>query len=360
VYSDTLTTVDSGTSGTAARTAAVSNTGTYPSPGTIVVTGPTASDWTISDNDDDTFLQFSGLALATSSDTTTINLNQRTVETSGTFETARLLFDDINSLWMVDETSGSTADNAEGTSGRDGTYNGTYTLNQAGPFSGLSSVDLNGVNAYISIPYATGTLWGNTGDAQVWEFWFNTDTLSGTQTVWDSISSNRGFRVEIDSIGRVLFSYGNGSSVEGVSNNGTITASSWNQFVVRFNPNAAAYGKITTYLNGVLRWPFALAMAIPTATGGRLGSTLAGGNYFNGKIGPTTQLLFSGANDAATEVAAINATNGNSSTFNTFSKINFANALWSSVDTGSTTYTLNSTGLNTGSKLSLQYRAARL
>lgn len=357
VYSDTLTTVDSGTSGTAARTAAVTNSGTYASPGSIVVTGPTASSWTISDSDNNTYLDFSNLALASTSDSTTIDLQQRTIQTTGTFETARLLLNDINSLWMVDETSGTTADNAEGTASRDGTYTGGFTLNQSGPFSGLSSVDLNGTTGYVAIPYASGTLWGSAGDAQVWEFWFNTDALSGTQTVFDSVSSNRGFRVQIDSIGQVQLAYGNGSGTS-TTGHGFVTASSWNQFVVHFNANGSR--KVQTYLNGIGRSVFFSAMALPTATGGRLGSTLAGGNYFNGKIGPTTQLLFSGANEAVSELAAINATDGNAATFNTFNKLAFESAQWSSIDTGSSTYTLNSTGLNTGSKLSVQYRSARI
>lgn len=53
--------------------------------------------------------------------------------------------------WLMNEASGGTADNYEGTAARDGTYVGTPTLGQPGIGDGLTCVKLNGSTQYIDV-----------------------------------------------------------------------------------------------------------------------------------------------------------------------------------------------------------------
>lgn len=357
VYSDTLTTVDSGTTGTAARTAAVSNTGTVASPGTLVVTGPTASAWSVSDSDSNTLLQFSGLALANTGSTTEIDLQARTITTRQPYKESRLGLSTVKSLWMLNESAGTTADNAEGTAARDGTYTGGYTLNQAGPATGIASVSLNGTTGYISVPYSAA-LYGGNYYKQFWEFWVNPDAISGTQTITDSMSSSKGFTLEILSTGNLQYSVGVIlGAVLTVDSGVKIPAASWSHIVIHFQQNF-----VQMYLNGVLvhtKTNFE-SMVAPTATGLRFGSTLAGANFFKGKLGPILNAYTTSSTTWVTESDLVNNSTTNSGQTSSFNKLDFSTALWSSINTGSTTYTLDSTGLNTGSKLSVQYRSARI
>lgn len=364
VYSDTLTTVDSGTSGTAARTAAVSNTGTYPSPGTLVVTGPTAATWDITDSDGNTRLEFENLAHATTSASTTIDLEARSIESTLPYSGSRLAASGINSLWLLEETTGSTADNAEGTAARDGTYTGGFTLNQTGPQTGLKAVDLNGTTGYISVPYSADLWGGITFGTHVFEIWVNAD-ITGTQTIADSISGGTGFRLELNASNQVIVTSGNGSltpSTTSVTSSAALSTSTWYQLIFI----ASGSSGFSLYSNGTLIASSVLASGAnaPTATGLRIGSRLAGANYFNGKIGPIGYWRSTTADpylvDPTTLLDTLLSTSGGASTVNTFERLIFSTAKWSSIDTGSTTYTLNSSGLNTGSKLSVQYRSARL
>lgn len=116
------------------------------------------------------------------------------------------------------------------------------------------------------------------------------------------------------------------------------------------------------YVNGVLSYTSAYTdyWYAPTATGLRFGARLGGTNFFNGKLGPIASGYTSTTNRWISEIESFNASVTNSGTVNSMSKLDFSTAMWSGVDPGSTTYTLNSTGLNTGSKLSVQYRQARI
>lgn len=364
VYSDTLTTVDSGTSGTAARTAAVSNTGTYPSPGSIVVTGPTASSWEISDSDGDTFLAFENLTLASTASTTTIDLEARTISSVLPYSGSRLAQDGINSLWMLEETSGTTADNAEGTAARDGTYTGGFTLNQTGPQTGLKSVDLNGTTGYISVAYSAD-LWGGatTYIPKAHEFWFNTDTLTGTQTIFDSVSGVTGLLLQLTSTGLLQWQRGYGGILRSLQTVASgLSAGVWYQAI--YIEWSGGYTEF--YLNGTRTYTSYSSGGYesPTATGFRVGARLGGTNFFNGKVGPFGFWRSTVANPSLLQPAelvdVLTGTTSGAATINTYNRLVFGTAAFSNIDTGSTTYTLNSTGLNTGSKLSVQYRGARI
>lgn len=361
VYSDTLTTVDSGTTGTATRTAAVTNSGTYASPGSIVVTGPTASTWEVSDSDGNTFLSFENLTLASTSASTTIDIQQRTITSVLPYSGSRLIQTGINSLWMVDETTGTTADNAEGTAARDGTYTGGFTLNQTGPQTGLKSVDLNGTTGYIAVAYSAD-LWGGIDyyTDQAHEFWFNTDALSGTQTIFDSVSGITGIVFQLTSTGQLQVQRGRAGALGSLTTVASgLSASTWYQLIYIVDE-----GSFYIYLDGVLKYSGPFGHDGPTATGFRVGARLGGTNFFNGKIGPfgywrgttTDKYLL----NRTTLVDVLTDTTSGASTVNTYGRLVFGSARFSSVDTGSTTYSLISSGLNTGSKLSIQYRNARL
>jgi len=142
IYSDVETVANSSTSGSSARTVTVDQSGTYPTPLTITTTGPSGSIVSVSSSDESLFLQTQSLTLA-AAQTIRAETRDRTIDFTGSYAEGRMLESPI-ALWMLGETSGTTADNYQGTAAYDGTYTGGFALNQPGFASGLPSVDLNG------------------------------------------------------------------------------------------------------------------------------------------------------------------------------------------------------------------------
>jgi len=105
---------------------------------------------------------------------TSVSSSQTYIERILTTEAANLI-----GYWPMNEPSGSTADNAEGTAARDGTYTDA-TLAQTGIGDGETSVYFDGSASYNNVQTASlasafngdaGTLvvWGKVYDASVWE-----------------------------------------------------------------------------------------------------------------------------------------------------------------------------------------------
>lgn len=364
IYSDTLTTVDSGTTGTAARTATISNTGIVPTPVEITVTGPydtSYGDWVVKSSDGALKMQFYNNKLSASM-STTINTKTRTVVNTETYLRARAnLTGTTGSVWLVNETSGTTANDSK--SAKNGTYNGGFTLNQAGPSSGLSSVLLDGTSGYIELP---STIWDVTVRERVFELWFKpTDFYPAALTrLFDSnYAGGSGMRFDIkDDEHRCTFRWFHqtAAGVTGSNNTGISKAyfkeDGWNQLIITTGL------KHRIVVNGVdvIKPETDKYLRIPT-TVLRVGALQsAAGSYFSGYIGPMTHYAATAGTSLDTIVARMLEAKTATPTYSTIGFVDYAASVWGDAAVGSTTYTLPKKDSNTGTKLSVSFRNARL
>lgn len=355
IYSDVVTSTDSGTSGTASRTVTVDQGGTYNTPVQLTVTGPTGALFGISEPS-------SGLALTegitlSSTDTVAFDTSDRTVVYTSSYEGVRVAQPSMVAMWMLDEAAGTTADNEQGAAGYDGTYTGGFTLNQAGPVTGLASVALNGTTGYVAIPYSANLY----PDPLTFEGWIKLDTLTGTQTVLDCITSNRGWRFDIHTSGTPRITAGNGSTTVALTipTSFTFAASTWYHVSIRHDIVSGYWSMNVngSYLGSAIGVDAAESTpADPTATGYRFGSTMAGASFFDGNIAAFA-LFSSYAVDESNQLYEAIA---DTSSVSGYADLVAASTTWANLGTGSSTFTLTSSGLNTGSKLNVSYRDARL
>jgi hypothetical protein len=346
VYSDVETSTDSGTSGTAARTVTVDQTGTYEAPPTITVTGPTASTFAVTSSD--LTVSFSGVTLA-ASETMTIDADQRTVVLGASYTRVRTSTGNVLALWPLTEAAGTTADNAQGTATYDGTYTGGFTLNQSGPASGVAAVELNGSTGYVTVAYNAAM---NPNDFS-FEGWFYYDALANTQII-ETIDSNRGWGINTTPTGQLNVAMGNASLLYEESTVQSVPIATWTHFVFTASTTSDT-GKL--YLNGSL----ALEMSAPgfvAATSGALQFGRFGtSNYFDGKL---SSFALYNAVLSPGQIADLYEASQATNSVNGYTYVDAQTSRWANLGTGSTVYTLSSSGLNTGSKLSVSYRDARL
>lgn len=352
VYSDVETSGDSGTTGTSARTVVVDQGGTYETPTTLTVTGPTASTFTVQEPGSGLLLSMSGLTVQ-SGETVTFDVLDRTITYTSTYEGVRLLRDSLLALWMLDESAGTTADNEEGTSAYDGTYTGGYTLNQSGPVSGIASVDLNGSTGYVAIPHSNNLF---PASPFTFEAWVNFDSIAASKCLIDGITSNKGWRLEWNGSAFVM-TWGTGTTTGSTTlSAGTISTGTWYHIVVQWNQGSS---NVKLYVNGVQTFSGFPAIAAtsysPSTTGGyRLGNRLDGSNDFDGKMAAV------GLYNAIVSATDLFAETADSSDTSGYTYLDAASSEWANLGTASSTFTLSSSGLNTGSKLNVAHRDARL
>lgn len=345
VYSDTETSTDSGTSGTASRTVTVDQGGTYETPPSLTVTGPTASAWSITEPSSELSISSSGLALA-ATDTITFDVENRTADLTAGYQSQRLFKDSMVALWMLGETSGTTADNAEGTAAYDGTYAGGYTLNQSGPVSGIASVEFNGSTGRITGTYAAALVPG----AMTMEAW----------VLFDSVSSGTIFHVSGgagDFVLRVVTGgYIQAGTSSGRISNTIMSTATWYHLVAT---RATVGGKCRIYINGVDDGAVNDGGAVVAgANGFAIGRDTNTSNYLDGKISAVA--LYNKEFGAAEAAELYDMRNATASIGNAYQYLNARTMRWENLGTASSTYTLASSGLNTGSKLNVAYRDARL
>lgn len=207
---------------------------------------------------------------------------------SATYLGARLASAKLKAIWMLNETSGTTADNAQGTAAYDGTYTGGFTLDQSGPRTGVRSVALNGSTGYVSMSVNTGYLPTLSPDNLTFECWIKLDSVtSGTHTIVDCVNSNRGWRLQFVGSGggqKFRLAYGDNSTTRTKdSGSTTLSAGEWHYVVLTLDePNLKAY----LYLNGLLADTLTLTGGIVNPTSGslRLGATVAGADFFDGNL----------------------------------------------------------------------------
>lgn len=360
VYSDTATSTDSGTTGTSARTVTVDQGGTYETPPTLTVTGPTGSEWTVTEPSSGLSIEMSGLTL-TSSDSVEFDTLDRTATLYGPYEAVRTFRSDLVALWMLDETSGTTADNAEGTAALDGTYSGDYTLNQSGPVSGVASVDFGGVTSKVTTSFNAALAL----TTFTFETWLNPDSTSGTQKAiaYHKQSGAGGWWMTRTSAENLLVRFYDSSNnnVFSVSTTGgPIDIGSWYHIALVL-PGPTSLPRL--YVNGELAgtgvWNTAGTYAAPTSQGfgiSDIGALAA--DEFDGKIGPTA--FYSTALSGDTIGSYYEDASSSAAVGSAYPYLLAQTSRWAQLGTASSTYTLASSGLNTGSKLNVTYRDARL
>lgn len=358
VYSDTATSTASTSSGTDARTVSVTPSGTYATPATITIAGPAGEDTVVQNTT-------SGLQLSLNrsivvGESWSIDLQERTVDLTTSYRGSHTLGPPVPlALWMLDETSGTTADNAEGTSARDATYTGGFTLNQAGPNS-LTAVSLNGTTGYVAIPNVTALYPDTNPMLDAWVRW----TSVADSVIYDGITSNRGFRVRLTTATNLRVTVGNGSSTRdyNISLPFSITSNTWYRIIVNFDKANPRYQWVrifseagaTLYSADGVSFGSNDSYSAATSGGARLGSLLSGGAWLSGRIAAVALYNSSDiASVAALPITASGLTNG-------YQFLTASASRWANVPTGASSFSLSSATLNTGSQLTVSYRDARL
>jgi hypothetical protein len=250
---------------------------------------------------------------------------------------------------MLNETSGTTADNYETTAALDLTYTGGFTLNQPGPVTGIASVALNGSSGYLVSSASTAFF----AASFTIEIWVNCDTLGGT--VFAALGTGNDVSVTIDASGRVFCNVEYSISVETESVAGVISVGVWHHIVVSHD---AVEKKSTVYVDGQN-----VTNAAPSGTGTRPSSTMTvyiGYNvtYFDGFLAAAN--YYGGVVNATTAAALYTLAQSATSTSNAYRFLSAQTSRWANLGTDAATLTLTSGGLNTGSKLSATYRDARI
>lgn len=223
---------------------------------------------------------------------TAIQQDTRSATTQGVFGDAAsesvysavVMTDAPVAFWKLNETSGTTATDSSG-NGHNGTYTGSPTLNQSGPFNGIKAVDFDGVDDFVSV----GDDAAFTTTNYTLELWANADTVSvdgnipfakraaGTTGEWHIVYVNNG-----TAYGETL----NTGGTDYLLAQGTCSAAAWHHIVYTLD-GSSNIGSL--YVDGAL-------VATDTSTNGtRQGDTTASvtigkqihatsPNWFDGKI----------------------------------------------------------------------------
>lgn len=357
VFVDKAESEDSAETGSSPRTVAASPAGSYETPTTITVTGPTGNDFVVSEPDSGLYLPMVGLPIE-SGKPIVFDTAQRTIDYTATYVGARLISQRLKAIWMLDETAGSTADNAEGTAAYDATYTGGFTLDQTGPRTGIKSVALNGTTGYVTTSVNAGFL--PTLTTQTFECWVKFDSVtSGTHTIVDCINSNRGWRLQmVGAAGGASFKlvtgYGSGTNIK--TQYTALAAGTWYHLVLNID---AATGALQLLVDGVLRLAPRMGNTPlnPTSGSFRLGATVAGADFLDGNLAAAavyaTEL-------SPAERASLYAMDATASTVSAYSYLDPGTARWALLQPSNATFTLNGSALTNDSKLTVEWRDARI
>ncbi len=163
---------------------------------------------------------------------------------------SQIMQDSPSFYWPLNESSGTTALDVSGNA-RNGTYNGSPTLNQPGP-AGLVSVTFDAVDDFISSSYA-----GMSTSAVTLDCWTKPDTqvdaaatLVGRQSYYATAVTDFPIRIGVTSAGQfnALFDSGNDFSQDTtLLDPTTATVGRWYYVAATFTQNGTSY----LYVNGV-------------------------------------------------------------------------------------------------------------
>jgi hypothetical protein len=178
--------------------------------------------------------------------------------------------------WRLGEASGTTADNAQGTSARDGLYVGTPTLGAAGALNSDSDKaigPLDGTSQYVRIDHSTAFNLGNTWSIEAW--------VSRGSTGAYRIIASKGtgaYELSLDTDGTLTLRQANtGIMLATVAAIGT----GWHHVVGTKNGSTLAL-----YVDGSAASTDSSANATTTDNGTYLiiGGNWDSGNFFNGSL----------------------------------------------------------------------------
>ena len=351
IYSDVATSTDSGTSGTAARTVTVDQGGTYETPPTVTATGPTAATWSVYEPSSGLVVGVEGLALG-SGEAVAIDVDDRRLTWTAAYQRARTLRSDVIAGWMFNETSGTTADNIQGTATYDLTYTGGFTLNQSGHASGVASVALNGTTGYMTKSYTAGL---NTA-ATTLEGWVKVTGSAGSCVVsCVNATYNQGYYLAIDhSAGGITLQWAASVPVmDTIYAPLPVSVGTWMHVAFTLKN-----GEQRLYVNGEVVGSGASGFVPATAQSLDFGRLQVGPTaYVAGNFGPW--FMFSSALTES-EVANLYAASASTMEIDAYSYVDASSSRWRNLGTSSSVFTLASSGLNTGSKLNATYRDARI
>lgn len=210
---------------------------------------------------------------------------------------------DLVSYWKLDETSGTTADDAF--AANNGTYNGGYTLNQSGPGTLTpNTVLLNGSSGYVNVPTAASLHPTSALTLEAWVRFTTVDNnyrwIAGTGYTSDANPYNN-FGLETTNVGnQFAASVAIGTTLFLVLSTTLPTAGVWYFLALTWDGST-----LRLYVNGVEE---ANTAASGTArndgqplTIGRYTRGASTGSYFNGRIGSVA--LYNAALSGATVLA---------------------------------------------------------
>ena len=159
-------------------------------------------------------------------------------------------------LWPLDETAGATADNAEGSAARDGSYTGV-TLNHATGPDGVNGVPLfDGVNDYVDVYNASWMTSVLDGDNLSFNIW-----IKMTAGVWTDATNRYLFVIEQNAGNKLsLRSPVTNNTLSLAFSSGAITrfktipSSTYNWFCLGFTHDQAG-NEFKVYLDGAHQGP---------------------------------------------------------------------------------------------------------
>lgn len=138
--------------------------------------------------------------------------------------------------WKLDETSGTVAADSSG-NGDGGTYQGSPSLNQAGPGGDWTvAAEFNGSSQYINDLNSQATLWGSTSGSIAGRFRCDSPASTANEQVLVELGGG--------TTGAVVYIYGNqlyaGQSIGGVFYyvSGAMNDTNWHSFVLAINGTA--------------------------------------------------------------------------------------------------------------------------
>jgi Concanavalin A-like lectin/glucanases superfamily len=149
-----------------------------------------------------------------------------------------VLADSPGVLWMLNETTGTSAADATG-NGNAGIYTGTYTLGQTGaPSVATFAVSLNGSSGYV---YNTAT--SIAGASMSVDIWFKTATAAGGAIV---NAANDNFFLAMDNSGKLWFSIWDGSAAHSITSTAAYNDGNWHYAACTYTSG----GAMVLYVDG--------------------------------------------------------------------------------------------------------------
>lgn len=184
--------------------------------------------------------------------------------------------------WRLNESTGTTAADARGSF--PGTYTSGPTLAQTGALfgDGAYSVDFDGTDDHVLIDYHASL----NPSAVTIAAWVRLDTIGATHTVVDTVNagSTAGYRLTIDTAGRVRFGVAEAAGYSEGTGTTVLTTGTWYHVA-----GVIVGGQRYVYVNGVVEaGPTADTYTANTTNPLRIGRNNASANPLNGRIQDVT------------------------------------------------------------------------